>query len=365
MRIYFYLLAGITSPLIGWNLAQIFITDLGLLKRFPEIILFPCVAVAIALGMILNEIFISNPTRPKLCCQKAVIPCFIALALGIIFGLLSGIISNILFLPQLNISAPLIRIIAWLIIGFSVGLTEGLTWRWQTVEAGDYKRFWRRFIISVIGASMASLTAALIFEFVRNQLTEIPPILRSYEDPLGFMILGLLLSLTFSFTNSPSYMIALRAGAGFEYTGEDLFTDIMDNEDVPITVKLKPSYPLINTHILSFVSNSEQDKIEEGLSIKVADNGKITIGSAPDSDIFIPDIPEQVGVLEIRYRETFLIPHQRFYRLIAVNGFRLSSPRKIRLKHNNLIALFPREEEYNSDKIYRFVYYNRFFDPQA
>ena len=60
----------------------------------------------------------------------------------------------------------------------------------------------------------------LLFEFVRSSISELPSALKAIEDPLGFAILGLLLGLTFGLSNSPSYMAALRAGAGFEYTGE-------------------------------------------------------------------------------------------------------------------------------------------------
>ncbi|MGB3639362.1 MAG: hypothetical protein WBA39_17570, partial [Rivularia sp. (in: cyanobacteria)] len=66
MRIYLDILAGITSALLGWNLGQFFLTDLGLLQQIPEVILFPCVAIALAIGMVMNEILIGNPTRPKL-----------------------------------------------------------------------------------------------------------------------------------------------------------------------------------------------------------------------------------------------------------------------------------------------------------
>ncbi len=366
MRIYLYILAGITSALIGWNIGQVFLSDLGLLKRFPEMVLFPCIAISIAVGMVINEIFISNPTRPKLCLRKAIIPFFIALGLGAVLGLVSGGISQILFIPQLKIPAPIIRVVGWLIIGISVGLTEGLTWRWETVEAGDPKRFWRRFTVSLIGASFASLVAAILFEFLRTKLTEMPPFLQAAEDPLGFAILGLLLGLTFSLTNSPSYLVALRAGAGFEYTGDTFFDEEEANSQPQKTIKLLPSYPVIQTNILSFVSDSEQEKIEEGLSIRLPAKGKITIGSDPDSHVFIPDIPLHIADLEIQKRETFLIPNPRFFRLIALNGNRLGgSQKKITLKHNNLITFYPKDAEFTTNKIYRFVYYNRFFDPQG
>ena len=66
MRAYLYILAGITSGLLGWNIGQLFLSDFGILKSFPEVVLFPCIAISLAVGSVANEIFSSNPTRPKL-----------------------------------------------------------------------------------------------------------------------------------------------------------------------------------------------------------------------------------------------------------------------------------------------------------
>ncbi len=99
MKFYLYLLAGISSALLGWNIGQFFLTDLGVFPQYPEITLFPCIAVSLACSMVMNEIFISNPTRPKRSFQTAQRPLLIATGLGIISGLVAGIISQILFLP--------------------------------------------------------------------------------------------------------------------------------------------------------------------------------------------------------------------------------------------------------------------------
>ncbi|BDA65948.1 hypothetical protein CAL7716_001140 [Calothrix sp. PCC 7716] len=361
MRIYLYILAGIISALLGWNIGQYFLTDLGLLKPFPEIILFPCIAVSLAIGMVMNEIFISNPTRPKLSLRIAKTPLLIALALGLFAGLIAGVISQILFLPTIRVPTPIVRTLGWLFIGASVGLAEGLSWRWHSMEAGDPKRFRQRFITSFVGASTASLAAAGLFEYARKVLGTIPPEFKSIEDPVGFCILGLLLGLVFSITNSPSYLGALRAGAGFEYMG-------LNYEDTD--PQLQPSskkFPFINQSVLKFVSDSNAYEIEEGLSIQLPGTGTIRIGSSHDkSHIYIPDIPLHAADLVLTKREATLEPNAKFFYTIEINDERLSFPRKRNLKHNDVLTFYSvNAEGNNEDKIYRFVYYNRFLDPQA
>ncbi|MEC4817935.1 MAG: hypothetical protein SAK29_32385, partial [Scytonema sp. PMC 1069.18] len=356
-------LAGITSALIGWNIGQFFLSELGLLKQFPEIILFPCIAISLAMGMVMNEILISNPTRPKLSFRIAIIPLFIALGLGLLAGLIAGGISQILFLPQIRFPTPIIRTVGWLLIGFSVGLAEGLTWRWHSIEAGDPKRFWQRFITSVIGASAASLFAAALFEYIRATLGTMPPEFKGVEDPLGFTILGLLLGLVFSITNSPSYLVALRAGTGFEYTGPNYMNLDIDPQFKPVNEK----FPYIDKSVLKFVSDGDAYEIEEGLSIQLPSTGTIRIGSAVNkAHICLPDLPLHVADLVLKKREAVLSPNSQCFHTIAVNGERLTTRRDIRLKHNYVLTFhtvtMDREHE---EKIYRFVYYNRFLDPQA
>ncbi|MDJ0902161.1 MAG: hypothetical protein QNJ55_25500 [Xenococcus sp. MO_188.B8] len=367
MRIYLYLLAGITSALIGWNIGQFFIADIGLFNQAPEIILFPCIAISLAIGMVINEIFISTPTRPKLSFRIIRIPIIIATGLGLIAGLIAGSISQVLFLPEIPVPAAIVRMLGWLLIGSSVGLAEGLTWWWHSMEAGDPKRFQRRFKTSISAASGASLIAAFLFELIRIlvQLISdggVSKGFRALEDPLGFSLLGLLLGLAFSITNSPSYMAALRAGAGFEY--EDKGNYFVD-DDLPITDE-DDNYPRIDQKLLKFVSNSEEDKIEEGLSIQLPPTGKITIGSGEDDQIYIPELPPQLATLMLEHRKTLLIPNSKFYRKIKVNGYLLNSRKKILLKHNFVVAFHTsKKDEFDEPKIYRFVYYNRFLDPQA
>ena len=368
MRIWLYILAGITSALIGWNIGQIFLTDLKILSRFPEVVLFPCVAISLAIGMVMNEIFISNPTRPKLNFRIALVPLLIATLIGLIAGLAAGGIFQLLI--RSGVAEFPGRLLGWLFVGAAVGLAEGLTWQFYSMEAGDRDRFRQRLYTSIIGAGVASLVAVGIFEFIRQWLGT-SEAFRKAEDPLGFAILGLLLGLTFTITNSPSYMAALRAGKGFEY-----------RKIIPELESIDPQFTSINSvfpnihKTLKFVSESDAEKIEEGLSIQLPAKGIIKIGSVPKtkgsdgvergSDIYLPGLPPHIADIKIISRDAILDPNPTFYNLIELNGRRLTSTKEITLKHNNLIT-FHVKDNHNPDepKIYRFVFYNRFLDPQA
>jgi len=347
MRIYLYILAGITSALIGWSLSQIVLSDLGWLKQFPELVIFPCISTSLAIGMVLNEIFISSPTRTKQNFQVAKLPIAIAAGLGLLSGLISGGISQILFLPQVNTSPVLVRILGWLFIGTAIGFAEGFTWQWRSIESGNKKRYRQRLIVSLIGGIGASLLAALLFELGRSQ--KIIP--ASLEDPIGFSLLGMLLGLTFSLTNSPTYVTALRAGAGFEYS------------NINIRSILKPHI----TGSLAFVSEGDEpDFIEEGLSIELPSKGKITIGSGLEAHISIPGLNEIAARIELTTRSAKLIPLVSQFKSIAINGDKLTKSNPVLLKHNDLLTFYSLDVEKSHGKeFFRFVYYNRFLDPQA
>jgi hypothetical protein len=371
IRGYFYIIAGVTSALIGWNLGQVLLHDLKILPQMPEIILFPCVAVSLAFGMIINEILISNPTRLTLCLRKMWLPLLIALGVGCILGLIAGAIAQILFLPQLQTDSKIIRILGWLIIGISVGLSEGISWSWQSIEAGNKKRFWQRFSTGMIGASLASIIAAFIFESIRELYQGSDPqaltSFRNIEDPLGFSILGLLLGIAFTITNSPSYLAALRAGCGFEFTGdrEDNKEDEEDDGEDTQTTKLSVNYPRIETPILKMIPETGTI-IEEGLSIQLPGHGKINIGSEenPKSQIRLPGVDRHLGNLILKGRRATLEPNVKAYRNIAINGEMLVSSEQKELKHNDVLTFYTKKD-HDQEKIYRFVYYNRFLDPQG
>lgn len=332
---------------MGWNLGQFFISDLGLFNKLPEVPLFPCIAISLAVGMVLNEIFLSSPTRPKLNFRVAVKPIAIAAGLGLMAGSFAGLFVQLLFLPQLRIPAFIVRSIGWLCIGSTIGFAEGLTWRWRSIEAGDPSRFKKRFRTSILAGSAASLLAALLFEVVRLLLGQLPKELAGIEDPIGFTILGALLGLAFSLTSSPSYVVALRAGKGFEYVGE---------ENRP------PDYPRLH-HSLRFVSNSKTDQIEEGLSIQLPATGKITIGADSAASLSIPGLPVYAAYIEIKSRESVVVAEETS--IVAVNGEKIAANTPQILKHNSTLTFYPTTQSHPNGKFYRFVYYNRFLDPQA
>jgi len=361
MRIYLYIIAGITSALIGWNISQFLLVDLGIFKnqQLEELILFPCIAIALAVGMVANEIFVSSPTRITLCLRKLKIPILIALGLGAVIGLIAGAISQLLYLPQIPLGPKTVRALSWLFIGIAVGLSEGLSWWWNAQESGNKKRFTQRLFISLFGAVLASLIAASIFEFIRS-FENVPVWFKKIEAPLGFSILGTLLGLTFSLTNSPSYMAALRAGGGFEFTdSEGIYDQVGD---------YKP-YPCIAESALKFVTESDpEDFIEEGLSIQLPAKGKILIGSEnnKEAQIRLPGVSEEAAHIDLTSRQAKLKPNPQHYKAIAINGVPLTSRNSVNLKHNDIVTFYTQTEGYiHEEKIYRFVYYNRFLDPQA
>jgi hypothetical protein len=362
MRVYLYILAGISSALIGWNLGQFILSDLGWLKSVPELVLFPCIAISLAIGMVSNEIFLSHPTRLKQSFRKVRLPLLMATGLGLAAGLVAAGLALITLLPGFPNVPGLLRTLSWLLIGAAVGLAEGLTWRWHSAEAGDSRRFYQRLGISIGGGTIAALLAALGFEWLRQQVSTFPPVLASLEDPLGFAGLGALLGLTFSLSNSPSYMAALRAGGGFEYENPTL---AKIRADTATGVKL--SKPTLNSEFLKFVGDAYYDiNIEEGRSIQLPGRGKIIIGSAADADLCLPGIAEYAAELHIQPRETILVPQKDAENNIALGRQSLDSLRPRILRHNDLLTFhITQDTNLYGKSFYRFVYYNRFLDPQA
>ena len=378
MKPYFYILAGITSALLGWNIGQLFLSDFGLstlldkseIPIFDDIILLPCIAISIAIGSVANEIFLSNPTRPKISLRTLPAPLFIAFSIGILSGLIAGGISQILLAPEIAIRPFIVRICSWLLVGVSVGFAEGLSWRWRSLQAGNPKYFRKRLFISVFAASIASLIAASKFEFVRRLQGTMPAYFKPYEDPVGFAILGLCLGIAFSLTNfTPSYMPALRAGSGFNYSGEE-YDDINPNQTL-----LSQDYPRIDSSVLKFISyryqygNNNNDKIEEGLSMQLPKQAIIRIGSANKAHICLPHLPLHAADIQIQGKKAVLVPNQRVFDRIAINGTRLSYRRNIDLKHNHVLTFYTdaqnQDDEFEAPEYYRMVFYNRFFDPMG
>lgn len=352
IRLYFYTLSGIVSALIGWSLSQIFLLDLGKvmseipsLKDFltnfpPEVILLPVVAACLAVAMVILEIFLSNPTRYK--ANWRILPPYFwaALGVGIVSGLLAAAFTGIVYASVQE--SQNIRVISWALIGLFTGLGESTSWRFRSLEGQTRKATQRIFVVTLFGL-IAGFIAAVLVEIVRYQIK-----LGGYEEPVGFLILGLSLGVFLSFGTSPSYQAALRAGQGFEiYLGHS------------------DDSPRLKSPLLRFVTEDTEDKeklIEEGLSIQLPSKLKnpIFIGSDLSSHIYIPNIPRECASLTIKGRN-FTI------KCITENSISVNQDLKVRgeqttLRHNQILTLY---HENKTDKFYRFVFYDRFLDPEA
>jgi hypothetical protein len=347
-RIYFYTLSGIVSALISWNFSQLFLVDFITLFRQksipfnPDFLLLPVVAACFAVALVITEIFLSNPTRYK--ANRRVLPPFFWSALGT--GIVAGLVASAFTWVLYNTGAPdwSVRVVAWSLVGLFIGSGEGVSWRFRSVEGSTSKatqRIWKATIFGLL----AGLVAAVLVELLRKQIS-----LGGYEDPVGFSILGLCLGLFLSFATSPTYLVALRAGAGFEavdpkYGG--------GSDPVP---RLNPSSDL------RFVTTDEDDVIEEGLSIQLpAETQKLIIGSADDADIILPDIPVKAASLTISQGNVKL-------RCLAEGAVQIQQKRLVRggkpitLRHNQILTFY---HIGNEEKFYRFVFYDRFLDPEA
>ncbi|HBE20768.1 MAG TPA: hypothetical protein DEG17_01065 [Cyanobacteria bacterium UBA11149] len=349
-RIYFYTISGIFSALIGWNLSQLLIVDI--LKPFtnkplpfnPDFIVLPITAVSFAVAAVITEIFLSNPTRYK--ANRRVLPPFIwvALATGTVAGLIASSCTWILY--KTGATDSIVRIVSWSLVGLFTGLGEGISWRFRSIEGSTSKatqRIWKATISGLI----AGIVAAILVEILRNMIS-----LGGYEDPISFCILGLSLGLFLSVGTAPTYLVALRAGWGFE-----AIDPRYGNNNYPCA-KLNQSSNL------RFVTlDEDEDIIEEGLSIQLPSktNKPITIGSDSNADIIIPHIPEKAASLTISQGNVKLRCHAEG--AVQIQSRRLvQKQRPISLMHNQILTFFHAD---NDNKFYRFVFYDRFLDPEA
>ncbi|MBW4614154.1 MAG: hypothetical protein KME21_12945 [Desmonostoc vinosum HA7617-LM4] len=384
MKLWIYILSGITFASIGWNLSQFVIEYIAWFKQFPELAQSPCVAASLSAGMVLTEIFLSNPTRFKLNLLRLGIPVATAAGLGLFIGLIAGGISQFLLLDQIQKllfffgSPPAVRIIRWMIIGIAVGLTEGLSWYWRSVESGKKRRYQQRLQTNVIAGASAGFIAAIIFELLRlifklsvesfqDQFKQDWGFsILGFENFAGLLLLGLVLGIAFNFATSPSYVAALRAGAGFEYSKYNE-EPAKINKDKPIQVKDQNNNSKESDYRLEFVTNEHLDAIEEGLSTQLPPRGTITIGSEPRAHICIPGLPPHLADLDIEERGALLKPNSKHYRCISINGNILTSSEPRRLKHNSIITFYchPNRSRKDGKTMFRFVFYNRFLDPEG
>lgn len=344
MRFYFYTISGIVSALLGWSLSQILLIDLGSNKTLlnPDFILLPIEAACLAVAMVVTEIFLSNPTRYK--ANRRVLPRYFwsALWTGIVAGLVASAITRVFY--QTGAPAWSVRVVCWSLIGLLTGLGEGVSWRLRSIEGGTRKATQRIQRATLYGLG-AGFVAAVLVEILRSLQK-----LGGYEDALGFLILGLCLGYGLSFATSPTYLVALRAGEGFEAVDPSF-------EDTN-----RPR-PYLNNPNLQFVTGDYYEFIEEGLSIQLpsATTTPMIIGSSSEADIYIPNIPGKAASLTICDRNVTLTcltdtAVQIQSRLL------FQSAKPIPLRHNQILTFY---HAHDDEKYYRFVFYDRFLDPQA
>lgn len=394
VRIYFYTVCGMLSALLGWAVGQYILYDINenWLAGVRAIVLFPSITIPLAMGIIATDIFVNNPTRPVSNIRTGWFPLAIAGGLGLAIGIATGIFTeaidnvdgkNLLSIFQNDL---LFRTFIWILVGATVGVAEGWTWKWRSIQAKAEHVFWQRFRNSSIGGAIAGLLASFCFELIRN-LDKLPTGLKSWDDVIGFGLLGGVLGLVLSFSTSPSYLVALRAGKGFEDC--ELGDDKLDRPDIQdLRQQLKSNFPRLQEDLqpsLTFVNGYFQ-KIEEGLSIQLPSQGDIRIGSTPcqmkkngqviGSHIYIPGLPNWIATLKIQPSQVILVPNIKYLHKIEhqfefLNEKLAGKPKEIikkngiTLKHNHLISFHVIEPRYNDKKKFNFVYYNRFLDPLA
>ncbi|MFM7579075.1 MAG: hypothetical protein ACKO5Q_19330, partial [Microcystaceae cyanobacterium] len=98
------------------------LSTLSQLRQWEDIIVFPFITVCLSTGMVLNEIFITNPTRPKLNWRIAQKPMIYTVLCSLLAGLAIGGLLQIFYQPQFQIEERTVRVISWWCIGAVVGL---------------------------------------------------------------------------------------------------------------------------------------------------------------------------------------------------------------------------------------------------
>lgn len=362
MRVYLYALTGLCFALLGWNIAQFGLYEANWLTALPlpELLIYPSVTMSLCVGIAITEAFVSNPTRPRLNLRVLPIPLLIAVVVGLVLGLVAGLVLWLLYGTDTGLSPRIVRIVSWLVVGAAVGVVDGLAWFWNSIEAGNSARFWRRLLTSFVVSVLGALLSALVFEGLRT--LNLPSAVDPFEDPLGFAVLGSILGLGLGLTGSPSYQVALRAGAGFEYRGSDRLGLIVDeDDDDPDAETSEAEEPSIKSP-LDFVADYDQEAIEEGMSIRLPSRGKLIVGSGPESHLRLPGLPAQLGVLELNRRDAkFTLRTEKYRDLVEIGNAPIS--RKVfKLRHNHVIKF---RHLKSPDQFYRFIFYNRALDPRA
>ncbi|HLP91204.1 MAG TPA: hypothetical protein VK184_21820 [Nostocaceae cyanobacterium] len=365
IRAIFHSLCGLVSALLGWSISQILWQEIGgFLIQFmpsgfsipPYVILLVIITPFLACGMVMAEVFLSNPTSYKsnwrVVSKTSLKRVFI---IGAFLGLqLSGL--NWLLL-QSNWSGVTVRIVSWVVIGAFAGLAESVSWSWRSIDSKGNK-FTQRMMRSTLFGGGAALLAAIICEGINKGLGQ-------YREVFGFLVFGSLLGWALCFSAIPRYQVALRAGKGFEAVKPKTRRPSTQVVSLPQVISHAPTQilrPTLNNQSLKFIPDDDYDQIEEGLSIQlpVKTAKPLIIGSGDDVDIYIPHLPLRCASIDVNFGSVVL--RCLAEGTVQVQQKFVTDRRNVNLKHNQILTFYYENEP---EKFYRFVFYDRLLDPQA
>lgn len=408
MRNWLYFIIGLLASVLGWSISQILLVDLNpiweqldftFFSQFPYLVRFIIITSSLAISMVMAEVFLSHPTRLKQSRQQLILPLVFAIILSLLGAIGSGIMSFIL--QRTSASAEIIRLFDWLIIGTTIGLAEGTTWLFRSFaklyltggkgEKDDIAKVIKHFVMSV---SFGLVVSVIVF-FVSEHYFK--------TDLYSFILLGSLLGVALSFATSPNRQLALKLGYGFER---------INAKETKNQLNIK-TYRTKGFKFVYDPRNPRKPILEEGLSIQLPKKYDLIIGSdVEQADIIVGDLPNKSAIIRVSGRKATIQPCQDnileklpneiiikprkqpkaenkenpFAELIPQNNNdyeNFSTQSEItssdmyddysesesyaaveELKHNTVITLYTNK---NTDqrRYVRFVFYDRFLDPEA
>lgn len=402
MRNWLYFIVGLLASVLAWSFSQILLVDFKpiwdslnwtFFAQFPYLIKIFILTIFLAVSMVMAEVFFSHPTRLKQGWKVLKWPLIIAIIVSILGASLSGIMSFVFKLTGLP--AWTIRLIDWLIVGLVIGFAEGITWFLRTLRKLVLYQTTKEVendIIKVFNHFVKSISCSLLVSFIVFIFSEI--IIK--QDIWSFILLGSLLGSALSFIESPNTQFALKAGYGFERIAGGNTTK---NNLNPRT------YRKCDLKLVYVPRGNKPITIEEGLSIELPKTGNMNIIIGSDieqADIIVSDLPHKIATVNINGRKATIKnfsnnilkklpseivikprepvnnttpnPYATAFNNVS-NQPENNSPNldkdsesiddsnDIELYHNTIITLYTKNQ--NSRKYVRFVFYDRFLDPEA
>ena len=378
MRSLLYVSAGFLAGLLGLTISEwlFSISDIQTIFKFREFILFPVSSIILAFAVVTAEIWLNNPTRYKTNRRIMWQPLSMALLIGGLCGLLAALIFvGIGYWGWIKISTLFAKGLGWCLIGLGAGFADGYSWQYRTIEGGQKSKARNRLILSVTFGLMAALVAFGLSEVIFQS----KPDIIAFKDPLGFLVLGTTLGVLLDQlgTNVNSY--ALRAGMGFESIKgkQDGFPRVSDPAFFNFEIPVEYLPDSVNSSSGGRTDGYKR-KIEEGMSIQLIKNKQFTIGSSNDADIFINVLPNECATITLQNRTAQIKAHNGAK--ILIGGVRLKTGEMFskELHHNQVLTFYAdpkRIQQIYSDSegndnedinpFVRFVFYDRFLDPQS